>query len=449
MDRTSYSDPGIVTLVNERFVAIKVDTDRRPDISERYSLGGWPTTAFLTSDGEVVAGGTFVAAERMTPMLERVLEAFVSRRDEILGNSRQRAANRPEPRAAAASDLLSVVFDPFDGEHGGFGTEPKFPLVAPLELALETYQESQDDRMAGIVETTLDAMGWGELYDEVDGGFFRCAATRDWRRPRQEKLLPVNAVLMRLYLEAAEALGIARYRERAADVLRYAQTWLVDPVDGGWAGSQQADERYYAMDAEQRHAAAPPRVDGAFYAGWNAMMVSAVLRVAEVLDDASLGEFALKSLERVLLGCYTPGAGVAHCLEERASVRGLLEDQIAMAAAQLDAHAATGNIVYEMMAQELVHYAVRLMWDEKDGGFFDRSVVDDDERVGLMCERLKPFVTNCEAARVLRRLAEVTGNGEFADRADATLAAMAPLASGHGPLAAHYLLARPRPPELK
>ena len=116
-----------------------------------------------------------------------------------------------------------------------------------------------------------------------------------------------------------------------------------------------------------------------------------------------------------------------------------------MAAAHLDAHAATGNVVYEMMAQELAHYAVRTMWDEDKGGFFDRSVPEAAERVGLMRERLKPFAGNCDAARVLKRLAGSKGDHQFGDQARATLTAMAPLVPEQGPLAAHYLLALREP----
>ena len=174
-------------------------------------------------------------------------------------------------------------------------------------------------------------------------------------------------------------------------------------------------------------------------------MVSATLRAAELLDDTALGEFALKSLERIVVACYSPGAGIAHCLDGRPAVRGLLDDQVAMAAAHLDAHAATGNIVYEMMAQELMHYAVRMMWDEEGGGFFDRSVPEAAERIGLMGERLKPFVQNCDAARVLKRLAGVKGDHNFGAQAEATLAAVAPQAPHQGPLAAHYMLALRQP----
>jgi uncharacterized protein len=446
MDRTTYADPAVAACVNDRLVPVRVDADRRPDISDRYSLGGWPTTAFLTADGDVITGGTYVPADRMASVLERVLSAFDSRRLQLLAPPHAERSARPQAatadRAPESADLLSLVFSTFDELHGGFGIEPKFPLTPPLELAIVSHRTSRDGHLAHVVEATLDAIGWGELHDDVDGGFFRCAATRDWRAPAREKLLDVNAALLRSYLEASDALGIARYRERATEILRYVQTWLADSVDGGWAGSQAADDVYYTSPADVRRTLPPPGVDAAFYAGSNASMASSMLYASHALDDPALGVFALKSLERVLLGCYSPGAGVAHYLDGAASVRGLLDDQIRMATAQLDAHEATGNIVYEMMAQELAHYAVRTMWDEADGGFFDRSLVDDEERVGLMNERLKPFAGNCDAARLLKRLAAVTGDRSFEDKAEATLAAMAPLAAGQGPLAAHYLLAR-------
>ncbi len=248
MDRTTYADPAVAALVNDRFVPIRVNADRRPDISDRYSLGGWPTTAFLTTEGEVIGGGTYVTVDRMPSVLERVADAFRSRREELT-TARVRPEAPESDDRPASSDIAAHVFDSFDAEHGGFGTEPKFPLTAPLELALDMYRENQDPALAHIVEATLDAMGWGGLYDELDGGFFRYAATRDWHQPHQEKLLDVNASLLRIYVEASETLRIARYRERAGDVLRYVQTWLADPVDGGWAGSQQADRGYYAANA--------------------------------------------------------------------------------------------------------------------------------------------------------------------------------------------------------
>ena len=87
MDRTTYRQPDVVRLVDDRFVAIRVDTDRRPDINERYNLGGWPTTAFLTPEGRVFGGGTFIDAQRMVGVLTEVAQAFAHRRSEIVART--------------------------------------------------------------------------------------------------------------------------------------------------------------------------------------------------------------------------------------------------------------------------------------------------------------------------------------------------------------------------
>jgi uncharacterized protein YyaL (SSP411 family) len=444
MDRTSYADPVIATLINERFVPIRVDPDDRPDIGERYSLGGWPTTAFLTPDGEILGGGTFVPAVRMPGVLAQVADTFAAGAYSPSSPAHGPDISLPPPADEVKdADLSALVFASFDDDYGGFGGAPKFPLTAPLQLALDLCTTVDDSAAGTVLVATLDAMGWSALYDEVDGGFFRYATTRDWQQPHLEKLLDVNAALTRLYLDAGAALQIARFTERGADTLRYIQTWLADPVDGGWRGSQRADPRYYgAASAEARRDEPAPPVASAIYADSNGVMVQTALRAAEVFNDDGLREFAVKSLERVLLTCYKPGAGVAHYFDGQARVRGLLADQFAMAAACLDVFDLTGNVVYEMMAEELAHYALRAMWDEEGGGFYDRAPDDAGQAIGLMNRRLKPFATNCDASCVLRRLAIASGEQAFTSASDRTLAAMAPFAAGQGPLAAHYLLAR-------
>lgn len=436
MERTTWADPGVIAAIEDRFVPIRVDADRRPDIAERYGLDAWPTTAFLTHGGDIITAGLVLPVDRMLEALDQVTAAF---------RDLEAPSREPGPAAAGtagpvASDaeLEDIVFSAFDDDYGGFGTSPKFPLAAPLSLALELYEGTRDARFAHVVQSSLDGIGWGPLYDEGEGGFFRCAAGRDWQLPQREKLLDVNAALLRVFLDASDTLRVARYRERAADTLRFIQTWLADPVDGGWAPSVPS-----ASVDEHSHLSAPT-AGGVMYAASNGAMAGAALRASHAFNDKGLGEFALKSLERVLLACYAPGAGVAHCFEpgRGVSVRGLLDDQVAMADAQLDAYEATGNVVYEMMAQELVHYAVRTMWDDEGGGFHDRAEAELGERIGRMRERLKPFVANCEASRVLSRLALATGDQGLAERAGLALAAVAPQAAAHGPLAAHYLRAR-------
>ena len=431
MAASTYADETVASLVRDHFVAIRVDADRRPDIGERYSLGGWPTTAFLTPGGDLLGGGTFVQPLRLAAALRGVSDAF-SRR-QYTGLRVPPAERRPE--VVPLQQLIDGILDTFDADHGGFGGAPKFPHAAPVRLALDIYQEKGSDRHRDMAITTLDAMGWGRLYDERDGGFFRYSQDADWGSPNQEKLLDVNAAMLDLYVTAFERLQLARYLERAEDILRYVQTWLADPVDGGWAGSQCGDPGYYG-DGDN---AKPPPVDRTLYTDWNAAMVSAALHAGQVMKDPGLSEFAVRSLERLVLLCYRPGSGMAHYFDGAAQVRGLLDDQIAMATAQLDAFDATGNIVYEMLAEELALHAANTMWDGERGGFYDRA--PDDGDVGLLTDRLKPFAANCAAARMLGRVAKASKKPRFAELAARTLAALEGLAAAEGPLAAEYVLA--------
>src|ERR1051326_1803043 len=146
MDRTTYADPLVDALVRDGFVPIRVDTDRRPDINERYNLGGWPTTAFLTPAGELMTGGTFVSADRMPALLTRVADAF---RERPFAESRTPAA--PAAPTSISPDLVEATFATFDEIHGGFGVEPKFPHAAPLHLALALFEDTGDDRWRSIV----------------------------------------------------------------------------------------------------------------------------------------------------------------------------------------------------------------------------------------------------------------------------------------------------------
>ena len=416
MDSTTYADPAVADVIRRRFVAIRVDTDRRPDINERYNLGGWPTTAFLTADGRLIAGATFVSADRMPAVLARVADAMATRAE--LRASVEEGRGTDEEAGDAAPDpetLIEAVFSSFDQEHGGFGVEPKFPHAAPVQLALALFRDTQEPRWRAIAERTLDAMWEGGLRDRRDGGFYRYAVTRDWQHPHVEKLLETNAALLGVYAEAGLALGRVADRERAAAIARFITGRLRDGRGG-----------YYGSDA-----------DRVLYADANAAAAAALMKAAAVLDEPDLAREAMVSFERVLLACYTPGAGLAH--DPDGGVRGLLGDQIAAIAALLDAHDLTGAEPYQMMAEEIGHYAARELADATGGGFFDRAVQPDD--IGLLRTRRVPFVANAEAAVALARLQRISREFDFAAHAGGALLAAGRQAIRQGPLAAHYVLA--------
>jgi uncharacterized protein YyaL (SSP411 family) len=419
MDRTTYADPEVALLVAARFVPVRVDTDRRPDINERYNLGGWPTTAFLTHDGALITGGTFVAADRMPGVLLRVADAFEKSAAELSRPTREAGLAEAEAEGEGGADaagLIEAIFATFDEEHGGFGIEPKFPHTAPLHLAMALFRDTGDERWRTIVERTLDLMADGGLWDARGGGFYRYSATRDWQLPHVEKLLETNAELLRVYAEAALVFGRPVDRDRCAAIARFI-TGVLRSESGGYRGSD-ADRMLY--------------MDG------NAKAAGALVGAATVLDDSELAREALASFERVILLCYKPGSGLAHYSDGVARVRGLLADQIHTAGALLDAHDVSGLEPYKMMAEELTRVAIRDLWDEPAGGFFDRALHPSD--IGLLRIRRKPFVLNAEAASMLARLERTTGEPEFLRHAEAALRAASEQLAGQGPLAAHYAL---------
>jgi uncharacterized protein len=430
MDRTTYADPAVAALVGDRFIPVRVDTDRRPDINERYNLGGWPTTAFLTSDGQILTGGTYVPVERMPGVLERVASAASN-----LTTPGPAEGGDRGPSLADAGDevdgaggqtigmLVDAIFSTFDEEHGGFGIEPKFPHAAPLALAMALYRNTEDPRWQSIVERTLDAMFDGGLWDAERGGFYRYAGTRDWKLPHRERLLNTNASLLAAYAEAAATFHRDADGERCVAIARFI-TGTLRAESGGYHGSDR--DRVLYMDA-------------------NAAAAGALLAAATALGDSALGQEALASFERVLLVCYRPGHGLAHYFDGAAHVRGLLADHVAAMNALLDAHEVTGGEPYRMMADELAHLIVRDMWDAARGGFFDRAGAPDD--IGLLRARRRPFVENADAAFALARVSRLEPRKGFPDpavfagHAEGALRAAGAQIAGQGPRAAHYVLA--------
>lgn len=429
MDRTTYVDPDVVALIRDRFVPVRIDTDRRPDINDRYNLGGWPTTAFLTADGDVITGGTFVSADRMAGVLARVIAAVDGRAVALVRPTDDASTMDAEPArvsdqhgvpdeesAPLVSSLVEAIFSAFDPDYGGFGIEPKFPHTGPLHLAMALFRDDGDPRWRAVVERTLDAMADGGLWDREAGGFYRYATTRDWQLPHREKLLETNGALLRAYAEAALVFGRDVDCDRCAAIAGFI-TGVLGAEGGGFRGSD-ADRILY-MDA-------------------NATAAGALLGAATVLDDSEMGRAALASFERVILLCYKPGAGMAHYSDGVARVRGLLVDQIATIGALLDAYDVSGLEPYKMMAEELAHVAVRELWDGIDGGFFDRAASASD--IGLLRSRRKPFIVNADAAATFARLERISGDSSFRSSAEGALFAARGQLAGQGPLAAHYVL---------
>jgi len=265
MDRESYEDPEIAQIINERFVAIKVDRDERPDIDSRYQVavqaisgqGGWPLTAFLTSEGKPFYGGTYFPPDDHygRPSFRRVLLAISDAYREKNGDVTEQAKLVEGAIASSESfagktanfspkviqEIVDAALKMFDEQHGGFGSAPKFPHPSIIDLLIDQYVRSGDEQLKHVFTTTLEKMAHGGVYDQLAGGFHRYSVDERWIVPHFEKMSYDNSELLKNYVRAYQATGSESFANVARDIIRWMDEVLSDRKHGGFYASQDAD----------------------------------------------------------------------------------------------------------------------------------------------------------------------------------------------------------------
>jgi uncharacterized protein len=265
MDRESYDDPEIAAIVNEHFIAVKVDRDERPDIDSRYQAavsavsgqGGWPLTAFLTPHGKPFYGGTYFPPSDGygRPSFRRVLlsiaHAYKEKHGDIVEQAKllesaiaQAESFTGRSGRVSASVIRAIqesAIKMFDARHGGFGQAPKFPHPSALDLLIEQYARTSDDQLRNLIVTTLEHMANGGVYDQLAGGFHRYSVDERWVVPHFEKMCYDNSELLKNYVHAYQATGSEFFASVARDIIRWMDEWLSDRERGGFYASQDAD----------------------------------------------------------------------------------------------------------------------------------------------------------------------------------------------------------------
>ncbi len=447
MDETSYSDSDVIRLVNERFVPVRVDNDQRPDINARYNMGGWPTTAFLTPDGEVMAGMTYIPPDQMRNVLEQVSTYYRDNKASIEEKIAGIIANRERAQQAAAEDrdelsdqilrdVLHAANDAYDPVFGGFGNEPKFPHTDAIDLLLHAYLRDGDRDALHMARKTLDYMCRGGTYDQEWGGFYRYSTKRDWSVPHYEKMLEDNVLLLRDLLKLYRITEDPEHRRYIDFTVEYLDTWLSDPETGAFYGSQDADEDFYPLPAEERKQHPAPYVDTTVYTSWNAMAISAYLEASWTRGRPDLKDRALRALDFLWEQLHSESDGMHRYLApDGPRIAGLLGDQAWTAAAFLDAYEVAGRPQDFERAQSLARFMLdRLAAD--GGGFHDTPPGHD--AFGRLSSRQQPLNENSVAATVFVRLSRMLHDPRLEDVARRTLGQYTHVAESQGYFAAGY-----------
>jgi uncharacterized protein len=287
MDRESYDDAEVAAIVNEHFIAVKVDRDERPDIDSRYQAaisavsgqGGWPLTAFLTPEGKPFYGGTYFPPTDGygRPSFKRVLtsiaNAYKERHGDVVEQAKMVESSIAQAESFAgrggrvSTSIIAAIqksaFSMFDPQHGGFGQAPKFPHPSALDLLIERYAtkvkiptlpakdsasmghpqelDGRETQLGNVIVTTLEHMANGGVYDQLAGGFHRYSVDERWVVPHFEKMCYDNSELLKNYVHAYQATGSEFFASVARDIIRWMDEWLSDRERGGFYASQDAD----------------------------------------------------------------------------------------------------------------------------------------------------------------------------------------------------------------
>jgi len=263
MAHESFEDEQVAQLLNENFISIKVDREELPEIDHVYMSvcqamtghGGWPLTIIMTPDKEPFFAGTYfpkngrLGRPGMMELLPSIADAWKNRRAELVQSAEKIneylvKSNTKELGTPLSKAILKETYSQFvnryDKNHGGFGTQPKFPSPHNLVYLLRYHHMTDDKTALEMVEKTLQEMRLGGIFDHIGYGFHRYATDKEWLVPHFEKMLYDQAMLVMAYTEAFQITGKPEYKKTAEEILTYVQRDMTD-AKGGFYSAEDAD----------------------------------------------------------------------------------------------------------------------------------------------------------------------------------------------------------------
>ena len=289
MEHESFEDREVAALLNEVFVAVKVDREERPDIDQVYMTycqlstghGGWPLTIIMTPDKEPFFAGTYLPKQSrhgrvgMMDLIPRVQGIWESRHQEVLDSARQNTeilnkasewvVDTSVPGKAVLDHAYRQLSENFDDQHGGFGTAPKFPSPHQLLFLIDYHQATGEGSALEMVKMTLQKMRLGGIFDHIGFGFHRYSTDAQWLLPHFEKMLYDQAMIALAAIETYNVTQEHIYREIADRIFDYVYRDMTAP-EGAFYSAEDADSE---------------RVEGKFYV-WLESEIEELLSADEV-----------------------------------------------------------------------------------------------------------------------------------------------------------------------
>ena len=507
MEEESFSDAQVAELINDVFIAIKVDREERPDIDQIYMKAchlvspscGWPLTLFLSPEGKPFYAGTYIPKESrfgrpgLLELIPRVKKIWAQERDAVMKsadsiNAAIISSTIQLPGSAMDASQLDAAFhaftQEFDPQYGGFGRNSKFPKPLNLLFMLRYWHRTGNKDALTMVEKTLAAMRRGGIYDHLGYGFHRYTTDPMWRLPHFEKMLYDQALLITAYLEAYQATANEEYAHTAKEVLDYVLQEMT-AKNGGFFSAASADSegeegKFYLWTAAEvgktlnqkeaaqasrifhimeagnyvdpltgektgrnilyiekgadkmagfeesrtkllaaRNTRQRPKLDDKVLTDWNGLMIAALAKAAQVLDQPEYGEAAKRAALFILGNLRSQDGKLLHLWRNgRTRLTATAADYSFMIQGLLELYGWDFDPKWLEHALALNDALTEKYWDDKLGGFYltagnKKSVLP---RIKESIDTSLPS-SNAVSMHNLLKLSRLTGNHIFAEKA--------------------------------
>ena len=344
MDETTYRDPKVIELMGARYVAVRVDQDSRPDLSNRYEDYGWPATIVFAADGsEIVRRRGYLNPRGMASMLQAIVDD-PSPGPSVTSEASPRFPSAAEPDGTLADTLRRRLLAGYDRMAGGWSGEHKFLDGGNTEYCMRAASRGDADAAAiarGMLQLQL------QIFDPAWGGVYQYSAGGDWVHPHFEKIMSIQADNLRIYSLASEQWPDAGFSRQAESIGAYLKGFLRS-TDGAFFTSQDADlvpgehaGEFFALEDRGRRALGIPRVDTHRYARENGWAISALCALSDATGEQPPLDEAIQAATWVIDHRALPGGGFRH--DESGAAGPFLGDTLSMGSAFLALYESTGN----------------------------------------------------------------------------------------------------------
>jgi uncharacterized protein len=344
MEDVTYRDQRVTALVGERYIAIRVDADSRPDLSNRYEDYGWPATVVFNADGsEIVKRRGYLPPGQMASMLQAIIDDPTPG-PSVLPDKPPVSSGEKTLDPIRRDELRQTLVASYDNTNLGWGKDQKFLDWDTIEYCM-AQTERGDRTFERMARQTLGAQL--NLLDPAWGGVYQYSTDGDWVHPHFEKIMQMQAENLRVYALAYALWHDDTYLKTADRIRKYLREFLTSP-EGAFYASQDADlvdgehgGAYFQLSDSERRNQGIPRIDKHIYTRENGWAINALTVLYSVTGNKACLEDAIRCANWIGAHRGLPDGGFKH---DEADVAGpYLGDTLSMGRAFLTLYTCTGD----------------------------------------------------------------------------------------------------------